>query len=308
MKSFLSFALFAVFLHWSISCCGVLAQRRAQGESEEKVVVLCFSEKATVQTLDKGVIPMKQLEVGDAVLTGKHHDRYEPVYGFGHRDPSKPAEFLKISTSKNTAPLEITGNHMVFVEGKDHPVRADSIKEGDSLKADDESFVSVEKIRKVTRKGLYAPLTPSGSIVVNGIVASNYISLQENAVEYAEFSNGVEISFFTQQLGCHMWMSPMRLLCIGVSSRFCESHDEDGLMPWIRFGQQFLEWGLKLNVFIQAILLGAAFLMFSGFNLVELVFGAEWGVMICVPLLISLLLISRSRLSVVVRKEKKKLV
>lgn len=302
MKLFLHFALGTVFLNWSIASHG-----QAEALLASLLVPVCFSEKATVQALGKGVIPMTELEVGDKVLTGKEQDRYEPVYGFGHINPDKSAEFLKIFTSSNAAaPLEMTGNHMLFVRGKEHPVRADSIKVGDNLRADHGTFTSVTKIQTVTRKGVYAPLTPSGSIVVNGIVASSYVSMQDHAVEYAEFSNGVKIPFLTQEMGCHMSMSPMRMLCMGVSSSFCEVHDEEGLMPWVRFGHILLHWGMGFNVFVQAFLCGLYFLVLAGINIVELVFGATWSPLILATLFVVRTVVKRSGVSFVLQKEKVK--
>jgi len=302
MKLFLHFALVTVFLNWSIASHG-----QAEALFASLLVPVCFSEKATVQALGKGVIPMTELEVGDKVLTGKEQDRYEPVYGFGHINPDKPAEFLKIFTSnKATAPLEMTGNHMLFVSGKEHPVRADSIKVGDNLRADHGTSTSVTKIQTVTRKGVYAPMTPSGSIVVNGIVASTYVSMQDHAVEYAELSNGAKIPFFTQETACHMGMSPMRMLCMGVSSSFCEVHDEDGLMPWVRLGQVLLQWGMGFNVFIQAFLCGLYIAVLAGFNVVELVFGATLSPLILATLFIARIVVKRSGISLVLHKGKAK--
>merc|ERR1711862_310519 len=183
----------------------------------------------------------------------------------------------------------------------------DSIKVGDNLRADHGTFTSVTKIQTVTRKGVYAPLTPSGSIVVNGIVASTYVSMQDHAVEYAELSNGnVKIPFFTQQTACHMGMSPMRMLCMGVSSSFCEVHDEDGLMPWVRLGQVLLEWGMGFNVFIQALLCGLYVVVLAGFNVVELVFGATLSPLILATLFIARIVVKRSGISLVLQKKKAK--
>ena len=72
----------------------------------------------------------------------------------------------------------MTGQHLVFVDGKTNPVRADSIQVGDRLQAETSNAV-VKKIMLVTRNGIYNPLTSSGTIQVNGIAASSYIAFQE---------------------------------------------------------------------------------------------------------------------------------
>jgi len=190
---------------------------------------------------------------------------------------------------------------MIFVEGKKHPVRADSIEVGDRLRADHGTHVTVKKIQKITRKGVYAPLTPGGSLVVNGIVASAYPAMQDT--DAAEFSNGVEIPYLSQHMGCHMWMSPMRLLCMGVSSGFCDSsnNDDDGLMPWIEFGERFLHWSLNQSAFLQALLFAVSFVSFAFLNLIEIAFEPVWGASVLLAAALGWLLLKRCRLCLTVK-------
>lgn len=100
----------------------------------------CFSGVATVQVVNRGIVAMKDLKVGDRVLTKGM--RYEPVYAFGRRVPGKLGSFLQIhtrpegqNTTKVLAPLEPTEEHLLYLRGKDKPVRASSLKVGDVLKA-----------------------------------------------------------------------------------------------------------------------------------------------------------------------------
>merc|ERR1712176_74063 len=105
--------------------------------------------------------------VGDYVKIG-NGEAYEQVYAFGHRVPERYTEFVQIhTTNTGSPPLEMTGEHLVFVDGKTNPVRADSIKVGDILlKAAEDKNAVVEKIELVTRNGIYNPLTSSGTIQV----------------------------------------------------------------------------------------------------------------------------------------------
>lgn len=80
---------------------------------------------------------------------------------------------------------------MVYLEGQRNPVRADTIKEGDVL----QGFggpATVSRVRSVDKKGLYAPLTNNGKLLVDGIKASSYISLQPTT-EYVELQGGVSV-------------------------------------------------------------------------------------------------------------------
>ena len=136
---------------------------------------------------------MQNLQVGDFVKIGKG-DIYEPVYAFGHHVPRRYAKFVQLHTSADKSPLELTGEHLVFVKGKNNPVRADSIKVGDLLQAQDDNAV-VQKISIVEKIGIYNPLTSSGTIQVNGITASTYISFQKQNNEYVELPvGGIKLS------------------------------------------------------------------------------------------------------------------
>jgi len=129
---------------------------------------------------------------------------FEPIYSFGHKNEEVTTEYLSISTrgdsfeeatSKNPSgtvysstrhPLEITKDHMVMIPSGGY-ISASMLKVGDSLMAailPGENgtttammeMVKITKIHTVIRQGSYAPFTPSGTIVVNGILSSNYIS------------------------------------------------------------------------------------------------------------------------------------
>ena len=87
--------------------------------------------------------------------------------------------------------------HLVFMTEKG-AVSASRIQVGDLLMSSPGS-AKVTKVGSVQRQGLWAPATESGSIVVNGVVASNYISasklvvaLQEQGANSAMISEHVE--------------------------------------------------------------------------------------------------------------------
>merc|ERR1719463_264714 len=100
---------------------------------------------------------MEALQVGDYVKIG-HGESYEQVYAFAHRVPDRVADFVKLHTNAGS-PLEMTSEHLVFVNGKTNPVRAGSIKVGDILHAEGNNNAVVNKIEVVTKRGIYNPLT-----------------------------------------------------------------------------------------------------------------------------------------------------
>jgi hypothetical protein len=77
---------------------------------------------------------------------------------------------------------------------------------------------AVTKISMTKKQGLYAPLTEGGSITVDGVLASNYVSLADTAqktVDAAENYVGNEETLF------HWWLAPYRMMCLGISSNLC---------------------------------------------------------------------------------------
>jgi len=86
----------------------------------------------------------------------------------------------------------------------------------------------IKSIRGVTKKeGLYTPLTASGDILVNGMLASSYTSV--------DCLDG----FLSKQLMhwlSHGTMAPYRLYCAVTGGCQDETYNEkEGSNPWIRF-------------------------------------------------------------------------
>jgi Trypsin/Hint module len=129
----------------------------------------CFSSESTVTLKEGGKTKMKDLQISDYVLVSLNPEMYEPVYAFGHVNNFTNVLYIQLFPSM----IELTFNHLIFVKGKG-AVPASSVQVGDVLVGG----IEVTAIRNLTRRGMYNPFTPSGKIVVNGVLASNYISLQ----------------------------------------------------------------------------------------------------------------------------------
>lgn len=225
----------------------------------------CFSEISTVQVENLGRVTMKDLQLGARVLT--QSGNYEPVYAFGHKNPTKSSEFLQFQTAETS--LEVTGGHLVFLEGKTNPVRADSINVGDVLQGNN---AQINKINTVQRDGLYSPLTPSGTVVVDGIAASTYISLQKGAAEFVEFQGGLS-TFISFQDGIHMAMSPFRMFTMGVSSGLGNAYNEEGIPLYAAYGMDLGKWADSQNILVQLILMLACVSVAGAFMTMENTFG-----------------------------------
>lgn len=216
--------------------------------------MLCFSKVATVQELQKGTISMEDLKVGDRILTGS--SGYQTIYAFGHYKSDELAKFLQIHTTlPNKKPLEVTAEHLVFKENSWNPVRADSIKVGDLLLSGSGSgsvkSAAVTKIKHVERKGVFTPLTKDGTVVVDGIVASSYVSLQNDSNEYLELGRGFP-ALLSHHNYIHIALSPFRLFCTHFSGNFCSVRHDIGMPFYVSFGLKMNAWALKQGILVKA--------------------------------------------------------
>jgi Hint module len=172
----------------------------------------CFSGLNLVEVKDVGIIPMNQLRIGDFVRSGgTSSDQFSMVYGFGHMSHIQEAKYLRFlfldksdgrdnTALENNASsfVEISPMHLIFVDKnmKQILIRAADVKVGDQL-----NRKQVIEIQIVMRHGLYAPLTYSGVIVVNGILASNYVDVLDYHILWNQHTCG------------HFIFSPQRLFC-----------------------------------------------------------------------------------------------
>lgn len=178
---------------------------------------LCFSGSSTVLAEDGTSIAMKDLKIGDRVQSS-NDGKFESVYSFGHYEPNAMAEYLRIQSQKGA--IEISGPHMLFLDNN-KAVPALSVRVGDMLLGGD----AVTKIDQVMRKGAFAPFTNSGTIVVDKIVASNYVTLSGRTTFL-----GVDM-----HLVAHMGVAPRRLMCqLGMCSTN-EQYTAEGVATWIPF-------------------------------------------------------------------------
>ena len=216
---------------WCAEFSGTVAPIQVGAES------MCFSERATVLVQGKGTTRMDQLQIDDMVLA--MDGTYTRVYSFGHLDRQRNNEFLHITMVGKHEPLEITADHLLFVD-QVGLVPAGRIKVGALLVTsaiDLNSTAEVCTVRKVHRKGMYAPFTVSGSIVVNGVAASNYIALPP--VFQSHFS------FEEQHWLQHAAFFPYRLFCdlVGCTG---ENYDKvTGLSNAVTVWLPLLHWHEK---------------------------------------------------------------
>jgi hypothetical protein len=250
------------------------------GGSGNSVASACFSGTSTVQVLGKGPVALNDLRINDKVLTDG--TAYEPVYAFGHRNAYERVKFLQIFTSNsNESPLEITAKHLLFLAGKANPVTAESIQVGDALRtAHSNNAVgtsTVTKIVTVEKEGVYAPLTASGNLVVEGIVASAYVALQETDHEDFVFAGGLRIAHSTL---VHWYLAPFRFMCMrGAASlsSICHFYNADGMPFYIGLCIWLTTWTGQTSMLLQLLCFAIALPIVGTFMALELLVGASLG-------------------------------
>ena len=176
---------------------------------------------------------MDCLKVGDKVqVFTKQGISLEPVVTFIHRQPELMQEFLKITTLKKKF-LQITEDHLLFVRkgGQPSAIPARDVSIGDTmyLRGDQGELETdaVQSIGSVYEKGAYAPVTLSGSILVNDVHTSCYFDVLSH--EWSHRAMGIARVIYHVSPWMVQWLSS-----IG---------QEDGFPGWCRLALKILTLG-----------------------------------------------------------------
>ena len=209
-------------------------------------VQYCFPGDALVETSNRGVIFMEELQVGDSVKSD--NGKFSTVYGFGHRvvnDMARYYRFEATSSSSNTnsssLSLEIAALHQVFVGKEGKTKYAKDVAVGDELidgsrNDNEQMMVKVTKIEEVVKKGIYQPYTNEGTIVVNGVLTSNYCESTSVKV--------FDVELFDIHTFKYMIYAPARLLCsVSSDNVLCSHSGTDGRLvynDWVKKTMAYL--------------------------------------------------------------------
>lgn len=208
----------------------------------------CFSAMNTVEVQGKGFIQMDSLEIGDYARA--ENGKFSRVFSFAHLDNEVETDFFQISAEGLETPLEITGRHFVFVSDK--AIRADSVKVGDMLGNN-----MVSDIQTIKRKGVYAPVTESGNIMVSSVLASSYVSFLDKI-------------YLDENMMTHMFFAPQRVAC-NINFSWCknETYSKDGYSNWSNWAIRIMEASYFFPVIVQNMLSVVGLLTVSCWATVE---------------------------------------
>jgi len=146
---------------------------------------------------------------------------------------------------------------------------ASDIKVGDSLFGEQGRIAQVKSIRKVQRRGLYAPLTATGDIVASGLVVSNYVTLPPAFQTHTSFDQQHWIQ--------HAAFLPYRAYC-GLMGCENELYDKATGLPkaaamWMPVLEGLEKHSIMLLVFVHLLVIPAQWAILNLWTLLAAVLG-----------------------------------
>jgi len=156
----------------------------------------CFPAHATVRLEDGRVVRMSDVHIGDKVqaVNGAGELVYSEVYAWLDRSPTAVTEYINFHLDGHTNVLQVTPAHMVFVNK--NPIcdlssgtymRAREVSAGWYLCRRTDAALQPARISAVSvtvEDGAYAPDTMTGNVVVNGVLASTYATVNHQQLAY----------------------------------------------------------------------------------------------------------------------------
>jgi len=157
----------------------------------------CFHGDDVVQTKEYGTISMSQLaEKRDAHVLTRNGDgqlEFSSVRYWLHARPSLSMKFLTLSTESGHK-LAITSEHLIYetdCQGNGgNAIFAKNVQVGRCLYVNDNGDLKESRIVEKGQEkmnGIYAPITTSGSIVVNDVLASCYSHFENEPLQKQVF-------------------------------------------------------------------------------------------------------------------------
>ncbi|CAB3399504.1 unnamed protein product [Caenorhabditis bovis] len=177
----------------------------------------CFSTD-TWLTTPNGKKRMDQIAVGDMVLTANMTATFfTPITTWMHREPEERYQFYTIMTEYGKM-LAVTAKHLVYRNLCDenyeefvnyfpknrNAVFADELKIGDCLILLYKGKYRQQRIMRISiteRKGIFAPITSNGRIIVNDIIASTYSEVKHIKFQMKYFAVVSQIQEFLKIFG-----------------------------------------------------------------------------------------------------------
>jgi len=148
-----------------------------------------------VRTESGEIKQLSQLKVGERILSVNSNGEtvYSEVIMFLDRDVNQTREFVQIQTSGG-ATLRVTPAHLLPVwKPLQHETKylfADQVEENDFLLVNVNNNLEpqrVTRVRAIESRGIIAPLTLEGTVIVDSVAASCYALVSSQSLAHFSF-------------------------------------------------------------------------------------------------------------------------
>lgn len=161
----------------------------------------CFTGDSTAQLANGETRLLSELRIGDQVLSMDNDGqlKYSEVFMFLDRDETQKREFIRIETEDGTS-ITATPSHLIYTwQNNENTVTgnnvadfrfAELIQTGDFVLTNVNGTLEPRRVKQITielHRGVYAPLTYDGTIVVNSIAASCYALVEKHSLAHIGF-------------------------------------------------------------------------------------------------------------------------
>ncbi|XP_066936439.1 tiggy-winkle hedgehog protein-like [Clytia hemisphaerica] len=160
----------------------------------DKVESRCFPSNSEVNLQNGSRALIKDIRPGDSVLTMNQNGelKFDEVVMLMHQNKGTLIQNYVQITTDNDKSITISRHHLIFVS-KTQTKYAKDVLTGDLLFTYDSLTKKAAKSivthieHDVTQKGMHAPLTKSGTLIVNDVYASCYAMFPSHRVSHAVF-------------------------------------------------------------------------------------------------------------------------
>lgn len=147
--------------------------------------------------------PLNELRIGDRVLSMDNDGqlKFSEVFMFLDRNENERREFIRIETDNGQA-ITATPSHLIYTwqTNNDNAMQtntptadfrfAELVRVGDFVLVHVNETLEPRRVTRITvelHRGVYAPLTYDGTIVVNSIAASCYALVEKHSLAHSSF-------------------------------------------------------------------------------------------------------------------------
>lgn len=143
--------------------------------------VACFPADATVSRHDGLVVRMEDLAFAEKIATGA--GQHSDVYFFSHRNADEMSEYVSIKHTGSETLLRLSPGHYLYVDGNLRTAR--TVRTGQRLRdANGKDMLVVIGVNREQHRGVYAPTSMHGDLVVDGVVVSSYTDVMHPGLSH----------------------------------------------------------------------------------------------------------------------------